>query len=236
MFQTPFKPPDGRGSSCPRCGASLSPDDINVSADTARCRSCASVYAFSDLVHEDGLAHFNLSQPPSGVSVDQFANGFRVSATTRAWYALFLVPFMCVWSGMSLGGIYGSQIRSGKLNIFISLFGIPFILATVFLGSQALMATFGRIAVLRDGDDGAIFTGIGPIGWTRRFRWSTVMSAVEADGRSNYGFQGRLPMQVISLKTVSDGIPKTIRFGTQLSADRREFLLALIRSQLRKVR
>jgi hypothetical protein len=162
--------------------------------------------------------------------VDQFANGFRASATTRAWYALFLVPFMCVWSGASLGGIYGSQIRSGKLNLAISLFGIPFILGTLLLGSQALMATFGRVAVIREGDDGAIFVGIGPLGWTRRFRWSEAVSAMEADTRSNY--RGRLPMQLISLKTVADGIPKTIRFGAQLSADRREFLLALIRSQL----
>jgi hypothetical protein len=141
---------------------------------------------------------------------------------------------MCVWSGVSLVGIYGSQIRSGKLNLGISLFGIPFILGTVFLGSQALMATLGRVAVLRDSDDGAIFVGIGPLGWTRRFRWSEVVSAMEADSRTNYGFRGQLPMQVISLKTVSDGIPKTIRFGTQLSADRREFLVGLIRSQLRK--
>lgn len=228
MFQTSFKQGDGNGAACPRCGHSLPAEDINVGADTALCRSCGSIHAFSDLVH--GSSHFNISQPPSGVSVDQFANGFRASATTRAWYALFLVPFMCVWSGASLGGIYGSQIRSGKLNLAISLFGIPFILGTLLLGSQALMATFGRVAVIREGDDGAIFVGIGPLGWTRRFRWSEAVSAMEADTRSNY--RGRLPMQLISLKTVADGIPKTIRFGAQLSADRREFLLALIRSQL----
>ena len=50
-----------------------------------------------------------------------------LGATTRSPIAFFLVPFMCVWSGGSLGGVYGSQVLNGEFDLGISLFGIPFI-------------------------------------------------------------------------------------------------------------
>lgn len=56
----------------------------------------------------------------------KFDNGFEISATTESPIAFFLVPFMLVWSGGSLGGIYGTQIANGHFNLFLSLFGIPF--------------------------------------------------------------------------------------------------------------
>ena len=61
--------------------------------------------------------------------------------------AFFLVPFMCVWSGGSLGGIYGSQFFQSKFDLSMSLFGIPFVLGTLLFGSFALMTVCGKVVV-----------------------------------------------------------------------------------------
>lgn len=68
--------------------------------------------------------------------------------------------------GGALGGIYGSQIMAGEFNLMLSLFGIPFVLGTLFLGSIALMTVCGKVVVSTSYDQGKIFTGVGPFGWT----------------------------------------------------------------------
>ena len=70
---------------------------------------------------------------------------------------------MCVWSGFSLGGIYGSQIAAGEFNLGLSLFGIPFVLGTLFFGSLAVMTVRGKVVIAVDRNAGRIFTGVGRI-------------------------------------------------------------------------
>ena len=100
-----------------------------------------------------------------------------VGATTRSVSAFFLVPFMLVWSGFSLGGIYGTHIVKGKFDPMMSLFGIPFVLGSVLFWSLALMAIAGKVEVRIRGEEGTIFTGLGVLGWTRRFRVTEVSRA-----------------------------------------------------------
>ena len=40
---------------------------------------------------------------------------------------------MLIWSGGSLGGIYGTQIANQEFSLLQSLFGIPFIIGTINL-------------------------------------------------------------------------------------------------------
>src|SRR5262249_16818358 len=61
----------------------------------------------------------------------------------------------------------------------LSLFGIPFVLGTLFLGSLALMTVFGRTVVWVDGNQGYVFAGIGPFGRKRRFDWSLITEVYE---------------------------------------------------------
>jgi hypothetical protein len=214
---------------CLRCRNRLPSADINVSVDTALCRRCGASFRFSELVQPYGATVFDVSNPPLGASFNTTAGGFITGATTRSSQAWFLVPFMLVWSGFSLGGLYGSQFQAGRFDLGQSLFGIPFVLGTMLFGSQAIMTACGRIAVARSGDEGTVFEGVGPFGWTRRFRWSDLESVTE--GEASYGPRGGPNYRVITLSFRSRERP-SLQFGTLLSEERRWFLISALSSQI----
>ena len=119
--------------------------------------------------------------------------------------AFFLVPFMCVWSGGSLGGIYGSRIARGQFNLEASLFGIPFVLGTLLFGSIAVMSLCGKAVVRVRGDEGVVFVGVGAIGWRRRFRWGEVTRVMEGVPQSKYPGQEGPEIRNEGKKTISSG-------------------------------
>lgn len=210
---------------CPKCKQAIAGDDVNVVTDVGRCRRCDEVYVLSSLVHSTETGPLDLDNPPRGAWYRAEFNGFVVGATTRHPMAFFLVPFMCLWSGGSLGGIYGTQVVQGKFNALMSLFGIPFVLGTLFLGTVALMAVCGKVVVEVFDSEGAVFTGIGPFGWRRPFNPLEVTSVrVERYASAN----NQQPMTI-----VLDG-PHKLRFGSGLREARRDFIANVLRQELAK--
>ena len=159
---------------------------------------------------------FDKSNPPKGAWIQPNVETLILGATTRSWYALYLVPFMAVWSGFSLSGLYGTQIFSGHFNLLTSLFGIPFLLGTVYMGSLALMMVFGKVEITLDNVGGKIFTGIGIIGKTQSFEWADISSISEEITTGNRGGQ--------SAAVQIDG-KKRLSFGSLLSDERRYYVL-----------
>lgn len=206
---------------CPTCGAAIGLDDVNVARDLAVCRSCKAIFTFSDNVDID-LSEEDSDNPPRGTWFDRTFDGFVAGATTRSPIAFFLVPFMCIWSGGSLGGIYGGQIVRGKFNLVSSLFGVPFLLGTIVFGGFAVMSVIGRVVVSVSGDDGVIFTGVGPIGWRRRFSWDGARSVGTSISSSNDGNPSR------SIRIVGT-VPFT--FGSMLTEPRRRYLAGVLRRE-----
>ena len=98
--------------------------------------------------------------------------------STASWVALIVWPFMLVWAGGSLGGIYGTQIKSGQFNWVMSLFGLPFLAGSIFLFGIAFMSTFGRV-IVESGQDGHLRIRKGGLGlyWTKSAAWMDVVSA-----------------------------------------------------------
>ncbi len=139
--------------------------------------------------------------------------------------ALLLIPFTCAWSGLALSGIYGTQIRSGRLDPFSSLFGLPSLVGTVFLIGWCAMAIAGKVEVSQRGEGLSVFTGVGWLGWTRRYSRSDFTSARE-DGRPN-GFNWNRQGVTIVLEG-----KRRAAFGTMLSEERRYFLLSALRQML----
>src|SRR5512137_2776592 len=96
---------------CPKCHVDVPPANVNVAADTVWCAGCNEAFALSELVGKAGGEEVPIEvppEPPRGAWFEKNFDGWEVGATTRSPIAFFLVPFMCVWSGGSLGGIYGS--------------------------------------------------------------------------------------------------------------------------------
>ncbi len=211
---------------CPSCRSTISMDDVNVSTDLALCRSCGKTFSFSEIVGGVGTAVPDLSAPPRGAWFEESANGFRAGASTRSWMALFIVPFTCVWSGGSLGGIYGTQIRSGHFDPGSSLFGLPFLLGSFWLLGMCAMNVAGKVEVVRSEDRVSVFIGVGQLGWTRSFLWSDFSSVREDGSRGRFNWNRQAQAIVLEGK-------RRVAFGSMLSEERRYFVLSALRKVLR---
>ena len=206
---------------CPTCRQAVPAGQVNMSTDLALCPRCNKGFRISENIGTDAIDTNIVERPGSGAWFREELDSVVVGASTRSPSAFFLVPFMCVWSGFSLGGIYGSQIVSGKFSLFASLFGIPFILGSILFWAIALMAVFGKVEVRIRGLESTVFTGIGSLGWTQRFDWSAVRSIRESGTSVRYAGSG-------GGEIVLEGEPP-IRLGGGLNEKRRYFMLNALR-------
>jgi len=212
---------------CPSCRSEIAIEDINVSTDIALCRSCDRTFSFSEIVGGRSPAGgAELNSPPRGAWFEQLPNGFRVGAATRSWMALFLVPFTCVWAGMSLSGIYGRQILSRNFNAFDSLFGPPFLIGSCLLIGMCAMTVAGKVEISKTDDQLKVFTGIGPIGWSRNFIWPGFTSVREDNGRGVFNFNRQASVVVLEGKG-------RVTFETMWSEERHYFVLSALRTMLK---
>ena len=223
---------------CPSCRAEIGTADINVATDVALCRACGNTFRISEIVGGGAgrilsslissiappAGPVDLNSPPAGAWYEPAADGFTAGATTRSWTALFIVPFTCVWSGFSMFGIYGTQILKGHFSLGPSLFGIPFLIGSIFLVSWCAMSVAGKVSVSVHGDRLAIFTGVGLLGLTRIANLSDFKTAREDWGHFTNNNQ---PSRVIRLEGA-----RALAFGSMLNAERRYFLLAALQSAL----
>ena len=211
---------------CPNCGAALDDTDVNVANNVAFCRACSHAYQLSELVGvvsgTKAIPPFDpTSDPPKGCWYRENVDGWTAGASTRSPVAFFLVPFMCVWSGASLGGIYGSQIIHGKFNLLMSLFGIPFLLGSILFWSIAVMTIAGKVILTAKGDELTIFTGVWGLGWRRKVTISPDSRLYSNNANAHY------PGSNTSTITIEGA--KSIRFGSGLSFARQTFIKQLLR-------
>jgi len=216
------------GTICPSCKSTIPVEDINVATDLALCRACGKTFHLSEIVDGPLPTGADLASPPRGVWYERRPNGFCVGATTRSPLALFLIPFTCAWSGISMFGIYGMQFISGRLSLMASLFGLPFLVGTVFLIAGCLMTLAGKTVITRDADRLLIFNGVGWLGLTRNYSWSDFRSAREDFTTSSSGYTAnRRGRTTIALEG-----KRKITFGSMWTSDRRYFVLNALRSEL----
>ncbi len=207
---------------CPACRSAIALEDVNVASDLALCRSCGKTSPFSMVSGVSELAQVPQDAAPKGVTVTQgITGGTEIIYRRISKIVFFLVPFMMVWSGFSLSGIYGRQIVSGRFDLSQSLFGLPFLLGTVVMLGVVLFLLFGRWRVRMSAGQGEVFAGVGPIGWTRRFPYGpqSLVSLELTNIQRN-----RIPQKAITVRTGND----EIRFGTGIQEDAKRFIAAAI--------
>lgn len=212
------------GVACPVCGAAVAPDLINRTSDFASCQACGSTFKPSEApALAPTIRPFSVERPPRGVSFDWQPQGFRIVATTRSPIAFFLLPFTLVWSGGSLGMLYVVPLLAGEGLGLLSLFGLPFLVASVFLIALTAMAIAGRVAISATGLDGELFVGVGPIGRRRRFHWGDIAAAREDIGTSRSYQRGRQRTQRTARVCLEGN--ERICFGSTLGEDQRFYLV-----------
>lgn len=213
---------------CPKCKFQITKEYINIMTDVAQCQHCDYIFKISEVLSNEIDDGFNIDTPPNGAWIRTELNYIVIGATTRSPIAFFLVPFMIVWSGGSIGSIYGSQIVNGKFDPEMALFGIPFIIGSIIFWSIAAMAIWGKVEITIDNNGGKVFTGLQNIGLTKKFTWEDISTIKE--NQSTYKFPGSQGM-VISLEG-----KKRISFGNGINESRRYYIYRALKEIILKVK
>ncbi|HEX2750194.1 MAG TPA: hypothetical protein VHM91_19460, partial [Verrucomicrobiales bacterium] len=89
--------------------------------------------------------------------------------------------------GFSMAGLYGSQIAKGKFEWFPSLFGLPFLVGSIFLVSLCLLTVAGTTIVRVDRQGGLVSTGVGFLRRRQRFDPAEVKDVEHITGYNRNG-------------------------------------------------
>ena len=232
---------------CPKCGCEVGMGNINVEKDILLCSSCGETSRFSEIVdlereaeEEDSRRRLLNTKPPKHLKVisDPTDMTGRISLIYRKFSpaAFFFIPFTCVWSGFSMTAIYGSQIASGKFDLRLSLFGLPFLVGSIVLVSVCLFCLFGKRVLTLERGNGKYFFGVGFIGIFKRFTYDRQTKVREGEtsytvGGGRYG--GGSPLSEIHLTHPNNS--NTVRVCAGMSEDALDYVAAVIRREASKV-
>lgn len=209
---------------CPGCGYAISHDDINVPKDIAFCRNCGKTSVFSTLAGASEFADVDINLPPKHVKLKRDIMGNLILLYKKRSGALFFfIPFTLFWSGLSMGGIYGTQVWEGEFDLAQSLFGIPFLIGTIVLVNIIIFMLFGRWEISLGDGEGRVFVGVGRFGWTRIFEYNSdsTVTLKTTNIRVN-----DVPQKGICVDTYG----KDFVFGTGISDESKSYIAAVINS------
>jgi hypothetical protein len=164
-----------------------------------------------------------------GVWIEQHPGGFRLrascldfsNAVVRVGLAgvVSCLPFVLWWD--LIRGVWSdSGISFWTTLVFLSIWAA----AIAYTDAIALVSVFGEIRIVKDGDAGEIFTGIGKLGRTHRFRWSEFQGSSEME--SQFDANGRTAR---TRYIVLAGPSRRYKFAWLLPDDRRDFVAAALR-------
>ena len=197
---------------CPECGLPIAVADLAPAQGIAVCRFCEKPYPFAACQEAIPFEQRNVIPEhalPKGVVLEETMDGFRLILSARSCIAFFLVPFTLFWVGGSVGGIYGTQIAKGEFNLWISLFGIPFLAGSVLLIAITVMAVAGRCVVELAGGKFSIRTGALGVYRTQSAAWDDVVSCrlteATSRGRSSYTTTYQVEVEVEGGKPLKFG-------------------------------
>ncbi len=211
---------------CPSCQGVISPEDVNVATDKALCRNCGMVSSFAEVVENVDIK-IDLNNVPRGIKFIEGENHERIVSYHRfSPILLFLIPFAVCWSGFTLGGIYVTMTSSGKYDESMLFGELPFLIGTITLFSIIIYLLFGSSRLTMDQGEGTFFVGVGKLGWTRKFQ---------------YAHDSRVSLKRTNIEVnnvAQNGICVTTDdrdfvFGALMRDDAKEFLIALIRQEIR---
>ena len=206
---------------CPECGLPIAVADLAPAQGIAVCRFCEKPYPFAACQEAIPFEQRNVIPEhalPKGVVLEETMDGFRLILSARSCIAFFLVPFTLFWVGGSVGGIYGTQIAKGEFNLWISLFGLPFLVGSIFLIAITVMTVAGRCVVELAGGKFSIRTGALGVYRTKSVAWDDVLSCrlTEATSRGRSSYSTTYQVEI----AVERGEP--LRFG--VGAERKTVL------------
>jgi hypothetical protein len=236
---------------CPRCRKTIPSEDVNVLNDIAYCRVCNLSHHLSTLT--SGVMvdpEVDLSRPPPGTWFRRDSVATVVGATHRSSGQAFgLLLFCLFWNGivsvfvllaiastLQHAGIgvpawFPSPTSHGKMlplgmTLFLWLFLTPFVGIGVAMLAAFLSCLAGRTELRVEGNNGCLFTGIGPLSFRKRFSASEVQE-VRIEEKRWQSSEGNPRQNTQILIDLASG--KAIKFGSMLTKERRAFVAGAVR-------
>jgi hypothetical protein len=239
---------------CPTCSKAIPGNDVNIAKDIIYCRSCNLAHSLSALLQSSELTTgINFNHPPPGVRYDHAGGHFTVSVSHRSLgmaagtlaVALFWNGIVSIFVLIAIAGtlknmgvtlptwfpapdMNGSPMSTG-MTLFLWLFLTPFIVIGASMIGAFFLSIGGRTEVKVDTQEGTVFTGVGPLGYRRRFMPSHV-SDVRIEDKQWRDSDGDRQQKINIVIETKEG--KLIRFGSMLTSERRRYLAALLRKSL----
>lgn len=166
---------------CPDCNAPIPDADANESEGVALCRGCESLHAIDSLGEWGDLpvpVGVLKDEPPSGCWMSDDGVECRVGIRARsASFGGFMAFFAALWNaGIVFFALQAAKVLATRPSgasrtpaVVLAIFLVPFVLVGVAIGVFALIGILGNVEVTIRGRRGVVFTGLGTIGWRRRF-------------------------------------------------------------------
>lgn len=236
---------------CSRCGRAIPGEDINVANDVAYCRACNLSHQLSALTSGAAVdADVDLNDPPAGAYYRNEGGSPVIGATHRSLgAAVGALAIALFWNGITsvfvLVALAGTLKHLGfalphwfpapnmnggpmsvGMTIFLWIFLTPFILIGLVMIGAFLSSLGGRTEVRMHNANGVVFTGIGPLGWRRRFDASGVKD-VRIDDRQWRDSDGDRRRKACILLETRDG--QQVKLGSMLTPERRKFVAGALR-------
>lgn len=239
---------------CSRCGRAIPSEDVNVANDVAYCRGCNLSHQLSALTQGAELdSNIDLNHPPAGAWYRNDGAGLVIGATHRSMgAAIGALVFALFWNGIVSVFVLlalASTLRhlglglpewfpvpdmkndtmSVGMTIFMWLFLTPFIVIGLVMIGAFLSALGGRTEVRMNHAEGVVFTGVGALGFRRRFDASGVKDVriEESQWSDRRGHRQRKTLILIETR---DG--KQVKLGSALTPERRKFVAGALRQTL----
>lgn len=243
------------GQRCPNCDASVPAESINIAEGVALCGQCGKLSRLAELLTSGRPMAEVLSNPPSGCTTDTDGQSVTYVASMRSLVGFLMTgAFALFWNGITsvfvciaIAGLYANlvgpipdwfpapgvedgqpQMEGGPMTLgntlFLCLFLTPFVTVGVGMAIATFMNLFGRVKVVINPVDAYAGTGVGLFQWKKRFDPGEVRSVEMVAG-------SRDPESGMSKALQITG-KKDVKFGSMLTAERLEWLHAVLKQRL----
>ena len=239
---------------CSRCGKAIPSEDINVANDVAYCRACNVSHQLSALTQGTELdSGVDLNNPPSGAWHRNDGAALVIGASHRSiGTAIGALAFGLFWNGIvsvfvlvAISGtlrnlgitpphwfpapVMNDSPMSVGMTIFLWTFLTPFILVGLFMVGAFFSSLFGRTEVRMSAAEGIVFTGVGSLGYRRRFD-ATGVKDVRIEDRQWRDSDGDRRRRTCILIETREG--NQVKLGGMLTPERRKFVAGALRKVL----
>ena len=189
--------------------------------------------AMANAAHAPEPATPGASDPqPTGIDVEWTPAGFLLRTSCRslagALFWIVLAAVLCLIPFRLFPDlILGLPVDTGPSFWLTTAFLAAWTAGTLYVAVMGAVALLGEIRISKTGDEGAVFTGIGSLGRTYRFRWSEFYGA----GDRAVASSSRINATTIHYIGLN-GRARSYRFGSELPATRQAVIIRFLREHV----